>query len=165
MGEHEPTQFPIADFLTTTQIQRSEPKNRLTSESIDFDPELCAVLDSFPEMRDQYITAYADYVQNPFSTENRLAQFPTEVIIAQKAMDFIRFCREDSSDLPYVIPYKTLHLIAASIQNPKELADIPTVQMVKKALEVLNVTTQQQHMLIFMDTIALQIEKATEEDQ
>ncbi len=142
MEKQEPIEYELTQFASSVEIERTEPKNLFTSTSGDFDPDLNFVMNSFEGVRDAYQTAYTNYVADPFAKQDKLASFPKEAFILQRAMTVIRRLLQDS-DVPYAQNPQVISLIEQAV-NSEDISQEPQlIQMIAKAIDVLHTPVEE----------------------
>lgn len=135
MQEHQP--INIRDFYSSVELERSEPKNRFNSGSLDYDPVLDTVLDQFPVIKTWYKIGYKEYVAQQelgFSYNGDYAnEIAYPVLLCSKVINEINVLRTPEGDLPYICNLHILNRIVDAAISTSHVDE--TTEIIKAVLK------------------------------
>ncbi len=158
----------VYQFVTKTELERTEPKNRFQSESADFDPILNTILDEVPELKDRYINAYnqyigASYEPDPFP-ETFFEEVYKPILVTTSVIEEVQRLRTPKDTFPQTYNAEAIHLLVESMgvdvsQTPEI---IPT--LIQKAMQCIKLKEKEYLKCVTFDVRMLEIEKLQSND-
>ena len=136
----------VSQFVTTTQLERSEPKNRFR-KGIAYNNILDEVLNKFPDIRDRYNNAYDSYIihaTDPLQTvDNFLFEVYEPILITESVITEVEKLRKPKDSVPTLYNESALYAIIESFDIHSESTSPVVLNMIQQALYILRFTEQE----------------------